>query len=40
MTNLLARRSPRWLPDLSELFTDFPTWADLPVIVDTGAHAA
>ena len=30
MTDLLARRKPRWLPDLSELFTEFPTWADLP----------
>jgi len=35
MSNLIARRQPRWLPDLSELFTDFPIWADRPLIVDT-----
>jgi len=35
MSNLIARRQPRWLPDLSELFTDFPMWADRPLIVDT-----
>ena len=35
MTDLLARRKPRWLADLSEVFTDLPTWADLPLIVDT-----
>ena len=34
MSNLLARQ-PRWLPELTELFTDFPTWADLPLLVDT-----
>jgi HSP20 family protein len=35
MSILLAGRRPRWQPDLSEWFTDFPTWADLPLIVDT-----
>ncbi len=35
MTDLLARRKPRWLPELSELFTEFPTWADLPLLADT-----
>ena len=35
MSNLIARRQPRWLPELSELFTDFPMWADVPLIVDT-----
>ena len=35
MTDLLARRKPRWLAELSEVFTEFPTWADLPLIVDT-----
>jgi HSP20 family protein len=35
MTDLPARRRPRWLPELSELFTQFPTWADLSLIVNT-----
>jgi HSP20 family molecular chaperone IbpA len=35
MTDLLARRRPRWLPELSELFTELPTWADLSSIVNT-----
>ena len=35
MSDLLARRKPRWLPELPELFTHFPTWADLPLAVDT-----
>jgi len=35
VSNLIARRQPRWLPELSELFTDFPMWADVPLIVDT-----
>ena len=26
MSNRLARRQPRWLPDLSEIFTGFPSW--------------
>ena len=39
MTDLLARRRPRWLPELSELFTEFPTWADLPLIVNTQLSA-
>ena len=29
---LPTRRKSRWLPELSELFTEFPTWADLPLI--------
>lgn len=35
MTDLLARRKPRWPPELSELFSEFPTWADLPLLADT-----
>jgi HSP20 family protein len=34
MSNLLVRQ-PRWQPELTELFTDFPTWADLPLFLDT-----
>jgi HSP20 family molecular chaperone IbpA len=35
MADLLARRKPGWLAELSEVFSEFPTWADLPLIVDT-----
>ena len=35
MTDLRSWRKPRWLPELPELFTHLPTWADLPLIVDT-----
>ena len=35
MTNLLKRRQPRsWLPDWSDMWTDFPSWAGLGL----GAH--
>jgi HSP20 family protein len=34
MSKLRARRHRRWQPKLTELFTDFPTWAGLPVLVD------
>ena len=35
MSDLLARRQPRWLPELTELFPDVPMWADLPLLIDT-----
>jgi len=35
MTDLLARRQPRQLLEPTKLFPDFPTWADLPLLVDT-----
>ena len=35
MSDLLVRRQPQRLPELTELFPDFPTWADLPLLVDT-----
>ncbi len=37
MTNLLKRRQPRsWLPDWSDIWTDFPSWAGLGPLA--GAH--
>lgn len=35
MTTVPARRRPRWLPDLSEWFTSFPSLAELPLAFDT-----
>jgi HSP20 family protein len=35
MSNLLARRQSQWLPDPAELFSGFPTWADLAWFADT-----
>jgi HSP20 family protein len=35
MSDLLVRRQPQRLPELTELFPDFPTWADLPLLVDS-----
>jgi HSP20 family protein len=35
MSDLLVRRQPQRLPELTESFPDFPTWADLPLLVDT-----
>jgi HSP20 family molecular chaperone IbpA len=35
MSDLLARRQPRRLPEPTELFADFATWADIPLLVDT-----
>jgi HSP20 family protein len=35
MSDLQARRQSQWLPELAELFTDLPTWADIPWVADT-----
>jgi HSP20 family protein len=35
MSDPQARRQSQWLPELAELFTDLPTWADIPWLADT-----